>query len=172
MRRVIACWVMIFCLGVSGALAQGQKGLLAKKVVGAWRLVSVEGQPPGLPGFYDHPTGLIVYDPSGTMSVQIANRTGRGKFAGGLGAGTQAEKAAAFDSYFSYYGTYTVDEAAGTITHHVEDSSYPDLRGRDHVRWVEFRGNDRMVLIPREDGKGGAIARKDATYRLYWERVK
>ncbi len=96
---------MIFCLGVSGALAQGQKGLFAKKIVGAWRLVSVEGQPPGLPGFYDHPTGLIVYDPSGTMSVQIANRTGRGKFAGGLAAGTQAEKAAAFDSYFSYYGT-------------------------------------------------------------------
>ena len=30
----------------------------------------------------------------------------------GLDAGTQAEKAAAFDSYFSYYGTYTVDEAA------------------------------------------------------------
>jgi hypothetical protein len=76
MRRVIAGWVMILCLGASGALAQGRKGLLARKIVGAWRLVSVEGQPPGLPGFYDHPTGLIVYDPSGSMSVQIANRSG------------------------------------------------------------------------------------------------
>ena len=109
---------MILCLGASGPLARGQKGPLAKRIVGAWRLVSVEGQPRNW-RFYDHPTGLIVYDASGTMSVQIANRTGRRKFAGGLAAGTQAEKAAAFDSYFSYYGTYTVEEAAGTVTHHV-----------------------------------------------------
>lgn len=175
MRRLITCWVVIFCLGVTGPVAldaQAAKGQLAKKIVGAWRLVSVEGQPPGLPGFYDHPTGLIVYDSAGTMSVQIANRGGRRRFAGGLAAGTQAEKAAAFDSYFSYYGTYTVDDAAGTVTHDVQDSSYPDLRGRRHVRWVEFQGKDRMVLIPREDGKGGTVVRKDATYRLYWERVK
>lgn len=175
MRRVIACCVVIFCLGVSGAAPQGAqatKGQLAKKIVGAWRLVSVEGQPPGLPGFYDHPTGLIVYDSSGMMSVQIANRGGRKRFAAGLAAGTEAEKAAAFDSYFSYYGTYSVDEAAGTVTHDVQDSSYPDLRERHHVRWVEFQGDDRMVLIPREDGKGGAVVRKDTTYRLYWERVK
>ena len=162
----------MFCLGVSGAAPQGQKGQLAKRIVGAWRLVSVEGQPPGLPGFYDRPTGLIVYDSSGTMSVQIANRGGRRRFAGGLAAGTEQEKARAFDSYFSYYGTYTVDDAEETVTHHVEDSSYPDLRGRNHVRWVEFQGNDRMALIPREDGKGGVLARKDATYRLYWERVR
>jgi hypothetical protein len=163
---------MIFCFGLSGAAAPAGKSQLAKKIAGAWRLVSVEGQPPGLAGFYDRPTGLIVYDPSGTMSVQIANRSGRKRFAGGLGAGSQSEKAAAFDSYFSYYGTYTVDDAQGTVTHHVVDSSYPDLQGRDRVRWVEFQGNDRMVLTPREDGKGGAVTRKAATYRLYWERVR
>src|SRR5580692_6995270 len=105
MRRVIACCVVIFCLGVAGAVAQSRNVPLAKKIVGAWRLVAVEGQPPGLPGFYDHPTGLIVYDPSGMMSVQI-------------------------------------------------------------------QGSDRMVLIPREDCKGVTVARKDATYRLYWGRLK
>ena len=31
---------------------------------------------------------------------------------------------------------------------------------------------DRATGIMREDGKGGAVVRKDATYRLYWERVK
>jgi hypothetical protein len=164
--------MMMFCLGVSGAARQGQEGALTKKIVGAWRLVSVDGQPPGLSGFYDHPTGMIVYDPSGWVSVQIANRGGRKRFAKGLAAGTEEEKAAAFDSYFSYYGSYTVDEVAGTVTHHVEDSSYPDLRGRNHVRWVEFQGKDRMMLIPQEDGKGGVVSRKGATYKLYWERVR
>lgn len=175
MGRLVACCVVIFSLGVSGAVAQGSqtaKGPLAKKIVGAWRLVAVEGLPPGLPGFYDHPTGVIVYDSSGTISVQIANRGGRERFAGGLAAGTQAEKAAAFDSYFSYYGRYTVDEAGGTVSHDVQGSSYPDLQGRQHVRWVEFQGDDRMVLIPRDDGKGGSVARKNATYRLYWERMR
>jgi len=28
------------------------------------------------------------------------------------------------------------------------------------------------LLIPIEDGKGGVLARKDATYKLLWERLK
>jgi hypothetical protein len=167
---MLGCCLMLLCLAVA-AVGQGT-GQLQKKIVGAWRLVSVEGELPGVRGFYDHPTGLIVYDASGTMSVQIANRGARKKFARGLAAGTEAERARAFSSYFSYYGTYAVDDAAWTVTHDVEDSSYPDLRGRKEVRWVEFQGEDRMVLMPLEDGKGGTVARKDATYRLMWERVK
>jgi len=65
-----------------------------------------------------------------------------------------------------------VDEAAGTVTHDVQGSSSPDLQGRHHVRWVEFQGENRMVLVPCEDGKGGSVARQNATYRLYWERMR
>ena len=43
---------------------------------------------------YDHPTGLIVYDRSGWMSVQIAIKGDRRPFTNGLGSGTQEEKAA------------------------------------------------------------------------------
>jgi hypothetical protein len=82
------------------------------------------------------------------------------------------EKAAAFDSYGAYYGTYTVDAKAETVTHHIEDGLNPALRGRNNVRWFEFRGADRLVLIATEDGKGGTVARKDATYKLVWERIK
>jgi hypothetical protein len=90
----------------------------------------------------------------------------------GVASGTPAEKAAAFDSYLAYYGTYTVDARAKTITHHVEDYSYPGRRGTDNVRWFEFRGNDRIVLTPVGDGKGGVVARKDSTHKLVWERIK
>ena len=88
-----------------------------------------------------------------------ANRGGRKPFSGGFAGATVEEKAAA-------------DEAARTVTHPIEDYSYPDLRGKDNVRWVEFQGSDRIVLIPVEDGKGGVIARKDVTYKLSWERLK
>jgi hypothetical protein len=65
-----------------------------------------------------------------------------------------------------------VDTKASTVIHHIEDGMNPALRGRDNVRWYEFQGNDRVVLIATEDGKGGMLARKDATYKLTWERIK
>jgi len=144
----------------------------AKRLVGAWRLVSVEGTSPVFHMKYDHPRGLIIYDASGRMSVQNANVSDRKPFVKGPAAGTVEEKAAAFDSYGGYYGTYTVDTKAGTVTHHIEDGTNPGLRGRDNVRWYEFQGKDRVVLIATEDGNGGTVARKDATYKLTWERIK
>ena len=156
-------------------LAFPQQSPIQNRFAGAWRLVSVEGNPAGLPGFYERPTGMIVYLASGQVIVQIAAKADRKPFApfnqGRLKASAE-EKAAAFDSYLAYYGTYSVDPQAGTVIHHIEDYSVPGRRGTENVRWFEFRGNDRLVLIPVEDGKGGVIARKDATYKLLWERIK
>jgi hypothetical protein len=152
-------------------LAPAQNEKLARQFVGAWRLVSIEGTSRVTPMAYDRPTGIIMYDSSGRMSVQISRRADRRPFAGGINSGTPEEKAAAFDSYTAYYGAYTVDAKAGTVTHHLEDRLGPGGRGVDNVRYFEFRG-DRVVLMPVEDGKGGRIARKDATYKLTWERIK
>jgi len=38
---------------------------------------------------------------------------------------TTEEKAAAFDSYAAYFGTFTVDAKAGTVTHHLENNLVP-----------------------------------------------
>jgi hypothetical protein len=85
---------------------------------------------------------------------------------------TTAEKAAAFDSYAAFFGTYTVNAKEGTVTHHLEDNLVPGRRGTDNVRWFEFRGDDQLLLVPVEDGKGGVLARKDAAYKLLWRRIK
>ncbi len=152
-------------------LASPQNDKLAKQFVGAWRLVSIEGNSRVTPSTYDQPTGIIMYDSSGWMGVHIIRRADRKPFAGGINKGTPEEKAAAFDSYTAYYGTYTVDAKAGTVTHHLEGRLAPGGRGVDNVRYFEFQGN-RVILMPVEDGKGGRIARKDATYKLTWERIK
>jgi hypothetical protein len=164
--------VILLLLVCSTIPARSQQDDPAHKLLGAWRLVSVEGISPVRHVEYDHPTGLIIYDPSGWMSVQIAIKGDRKPFAAGLGSGTEAEKAAAFDSYFSYYGPFTIDLKAQTITHHIKDYSYPGGAGTNNVRWFEFQGNDRLILIPSEDGHGGTIDRKTATYKLIWERIK
>jgi hypothetical protein len=172
MRWLIGVPIFFGLIALSG---MPQPNQIAQRFSGAWRLVSVEGNPPGLPGFYNRPSGMIVYLASGHMAVQIAAKADRKAFApfnqGRLSA-TAEEKAAAFDSYLAYYGTYTVDGQAGTVTHHIEDYSVPGRRGTSNVRWFEFRSGGRLVLIPVEDGKGGVIARKDATYKLIWERIK
>jgi hypothetical protein len=151
--------------------AQPQQNDVAGKFLGAWRLVSVEGNSPVRHVAYDHPTGLIMYDRSGWMSVQIAIKGERKPFANGRASGTQEEKATAFDSYLSYYGPYTIDPKAQTVTHHIKDYSYPGS-AIENVRWFEFQGPDRLILIPTEDGHGGTIDRNKATYKLVWERIK
>jgi hypothetical protein len=173
LRRLASFFLILFCLASISAAPQPKT--LSKKFAGAWRLTSIEGNPPGLPSIYDRPTGQLMYDPSGRMSAQIVARADRKSFApynNGRLLATPEDKAAAFDSYTAYFGTYTVDARAGTVTHHLEDSLVPGRRGTDNVRWFEFEGDDRLLLIPVEDGKGGAIARKDATLRLLWERIK
>jgi hypothetical protein len=160
--------------------AQPKTAKLSQRFLGAWRLVSVQGYPTGLPNFYDdHPRGIIMYDSFGWMSVQIANhgdrkawtRAGNSLSSSRINR-TAEEKAAAFDSYVSYYGKYTIDPIAETVTHHLEDSSLPGSRGIDNIRYFEFQGDNRLLLSVAEDGKGGLLPRKDTTYRLLWERVK
>ncbi len=173
MRRLATFFLILSCIASISAAPQTKT--LSKKFVGAWRLISIEGNPPGLPGSYDRPTGQLIYDPSGRMSAQIVAKTDRKAFAPynkGRVLATTEEKVAAFDSYTAYFGTYTVDSKAGTVTHHLEDSLVPGRRGTENVSWFEFQGDDRLLLIPVEDGKGGVIARKDATFRLLWERIK
>ena len=144
----------------------------ADKVIGAWRLAYVEGNSPIRRVDYEHPTGLIIYDRSGWMSVQIAIHGERKAFPKGYANATVEEKAEAFDYYFAYYGTYTLDPNGETITHHIVDYTYPGMHGRDNVRWFEFKDANHLVLIPTEDGKGGSINRKEATYKLTWERIQ
>ncbi len=52
-----------------------------------------------------------------------------------------AERAAAWLGYFCYFGTYTVDEAAGTVTHRVAGSWFPNLVGTDQLRYVTLAEN-------------------------------
>jgi hypothetical protein len=158
--------LMLLLSCVSLFSAEPRQDNAGKKLAGAWRLVSVEGTDATFHFAYDHPTGMITYDRSGWMAVQIDVKGVRKPFVNGPAAGTVEEKADAFDNYFSYYGTCTLDLKAQTVTHQLEDASQPDWRGAGNVRWFEFQGNDRLLLIPREEGKGGVIDRKNATYKL------
>ncbi len=129
---------------------------IARRFFGAWRYVSstIEGRP--RPGRGAKPVGVIIYDPSGWMAVQIMPDKPRLK-AGAEPTPEEAQNALA--GVVGYFGTYTIDEAASTVTHHRRASVQPGECG-DFVRGYEFTGN-RLILRPL--GK---------SHEIMWERVR
>jgi len=131
------------------------QGEVAKKLIGAWRYIGtrIHG------GNWDrgaNPQGMIYYGPHGEMAVQIAPDVDR-KRAGAVM--TPDEAFVALKDYIAYFGSYSVDEAAGTVTHHRFVNIQPGESG-DLVRRYEFVG-DRLVLRP-----------PNSTMEVTWERIK
>lgn len=114
------CSILLFCLAIALAdrnpalYAQSksikkQAAAVAEEFVGTWRLVSVETKRPNgeviYPFYGKHPEGLLLYDRSGWMSVQIVSHpkptvpsgSSRESFLGAMAT----EKATAIDGYYA-----------------------------------------------------------------------
>jgi hypothetical protein len=111
------------------------------------------------------PLGYLVYDKDGHMSVQIA-RSDRTPFTSSDPSRASPEELKnAFDGYFGYFGRYTVDERAGTVTHHVESCSYPNFVGTDQRRFFTWQGDHLVLSAPPE-----RTDRSDVSYLATWVR--
>ena len=138
-------------------------GTLAERLVGAWRLESMEAHgPAGL----EHPwgseiDGQLLYERGGHMSLQMA-RIGRAFFAAGdRERGSDAEIGAAFAGYHAYFGRYTVDEAAQVVVHHVGRSLFPNWEGGSQRRLVEVAGE--TLILTSEPIPFGASTQRFVT---------
>ena len=134
--------------------------------IGTWRLVSYitekDGEISHTMG--ENASGYITYGADGYMSVALmsANRT---LFdSPSSRAGSDEDKAAAFDGYTSYAGPYTVGEEA--VTHHVEVAWFPNMVGKDNVRPFKFDGNQVTLSVPPVVREGVEV-----NQHLVWERV-
>jgi hypothetical protein len=117
--------------------------LTRSELVGRWRLASYEAAskddviyPMGR-----NAIGVLDYSADGKVSVHI------------MGEG-----------YFAYYGDYTVDERASTITHHLEMALQPSFAGASNLRHAELRGST-LVLSGEMDFEG-----QPRTIRVTWKR--
>ena len=138
-------------------------------LVGTWQLVSYEARTPS--GEIRYPLGRQVvaqlfYDARGNMSAHVM-RVDRPTFASDDSAsGTDAEVRAAFEGHTSYFGTYTIDPSAGTVTHHVRGASYPNWTGHDQVRYYRFDGSHLVLSTPPILFQGESLE-----YILTWEQI-
>ncbi len=159
----ICCW-----LGTLGSSGTGST--LSQALIGTWKLVSSEFHLSS--GDVNHPygndaVGLLIYAEDGQMSAQIMRR-GRPSFASGdVFGGTPEETKEAMDGVVSYFGSFAVDEAAGTVEHRVVGSVFPNWENETQVRYHELEGTHLTLrTAPLPAGQGIT-----ATGVLVWERT-
>ncbi len=132
MRSTSAAFAFLLLFSTPGS-AQGKQ----PSIVGTWRFVEItDFDSTGAPVQYygEKPCGFIIYTATGQVSVHIAKCPTTDL--------SQPELAATYNGYF---GTYTVNEARGTVTHQVEGGSAPDYIGTPQQRPYRITG-DTLVL--------------------------
>jgi hypothetical protein len=150
-------WVLAGVVALSGiSLAQSAAkkdvgpGFGKENLIGAWHLVSISA--PGADGRQNPAAeikGTLIYSRDGHMSVQLMY--------------TESASALSNDyvlnGYEASFGSYDVDEAAHTVTHHVQGSITHALVGKDLTRVYQF--SDGHLIIKS--------ANPDEHWQVVWE---
>ena len=170
-RKPIALFglvVLSACGGGAPAAEVGEETQVAtadanSQFAGAWTLAKIErfgadGELLAPP--VEDQVGYLIYDPAGYMGVTIM-QPDRQPFAGGR---TPEQALAAYSTYTSYFGTFTVNEAQGFLTHHLEGSLNTRGAGSDYQRFFTFSEN-RLTLQPPAGQNGN-------TTQLTWEKLQ
>ena len=144
-------------------------------LIGAWRLLRIEREgPDGITpdAFYGPGTrGLLVYDASGAISVQISGEKRPAvevPHARPVPPGRAAEVAAeraAFHSYYAYTGTWHYEETTDVCTHRVEVALLSVEEGMSYDQEVRREG-EQLVFIRRGTQDGAPVI-----YRKVWQKI-
>lgn len=147
--KALLCWtltVLAMLSGVSPAQSaekkDGSPGPAKEKLLGAWRLAWMEE--PGPDGKLTQITnrkGMLLYTRDGHMSVQILFPKSESTLSNDY----------VRDGYEASFGSYEVNEATHTVTHHVQGSITPGLVGKDLPRVFRFSNGHLIIQSTRPD---------------------
>jgi len=156
MRR-LAILLLISANGLAAAAQIGAAPLspatgMRDRLIGAWRLVSL--QVAGADGKMTQQkrVGILIYTKDGHVSAQLMSPTSSSPEVSGP---VKYEE----NGYEAYFGGYDIDEKTQTVTHHVEGALVRSLIGKDLGRVYRFSG-DRLIL---------KSSRPDERWTIEWE---
>ena len=123
-----------------------------ERLIGAWHLEHIESpEPDGKPSDIPQPKGMLIYTRDGHMSVQLMYPKS---------ANSQSNQYV-LDGYEASFGSYDVDEARQSLTHHVQGSNTRDLLvGKDRTRRFEFTSDGHLII---------RSTRPDEHWSVTWE---
>lgn len=110
------------------------------------------------------PIALLVYDRSGHFSAQFMKRDRSAPAVEGSSAATN--NTIARGGYDAYFGSYSVDDAAGTVTQTLLGALSQESVGRVLTRAMQVEG-DRLTIALRTTSVSGEMV----TRTLVWKRV-
>jgi hypothetical protein len=139
------------------------------RLIGSWRLFDWridygDGRAATYP-FGRDVTGLLVYAPDGYMHGCIAHAVRPTLDAASAKHAPAAERLAAFDSFFSYGGSWSVE--GDVVTHVVTIALNQNLVGTRQPRRMTFAG-DTLTLEAQDLLPGTEVTRNHA---LAWRRL-
>ena len=165
-RRVVTVGLVLLvgCCGVlARASTQNTRGSVRERIAGAWRLETrtvAQGNGAALvdPVLGQQPIGRLFYDASGHMMLQMM-RQARAQAISVPSNPTDAKHPRIVLGYDAYFGTFTVNEAEGTITHHVEGSLFPEDLGKQFKRFYKLEGDTFTLSFTSTSPDGAELTR-------------
>jgi hypothetical protein len=141
------------CVFAQALHAQGQhSGSDRERLIGAWRLARIAAPgPDGKPVPVSPPEGMLIYTRDGHMSVQLMYPK----------SSSARSNEYVEDGYEASFGSFDLNEATHTLTHHVKGSITRDLLvGKDLPRVYQFTEDGRLII---------KSARPDEHWSVTWE---
>lgn len=112
------------------------------------------------------PSGYLIYDASGHMAAQLMRLDRPVAIDCGTSGPAPGDNSQSVNGYDAYFGTYTIDEAKHTVTHHLEGALAAADVGKNLVREFQVSG-DKLTIIVRTNSPNGKQIRT-----LTWGRVR
>jgi hypothetical protein len=143
-RRRILSLSSIAVLGVAllPRSAPAQEKSLKDQLIGAWTLESIynqRGNAPKVEPWGAGVKGSLMLSPTGRFSLLLvaANRDDSASKNPRIPVGQT----------LGYFGTYTIDEAAKTLTYHIEGATFPRWDGKDRKETIESISATDLTLM-------------------------
>jgi hypothetical protein len=161
---------ILLSLLLTSASLLAQSGPTVSQLLGTWKLVSIEDTfQDGTTGpwkqFGPHPHGFIMYQPDGYMCATIVSGD-RAAWADPAKP-TEAEKAAYYDTFINYCGTYKLDSATSTLTHYPEVAWTNAYVGSTQPRPFKLQG-DKLIITATKGISDPSVKQRV----LVWQRAK
>ena len=145
LRYVVGLAIFLTSLG---ATCQSAIEPTPGDLVGSWKLLSYEDRNASGAVVYPYgksPAGLLIYDSSGHMAIQIMKNPPPDVATNNWDEFTIPEKIALYDGYVAYFGRFEVDAARHLVIHLPEADLSRLYIGKRENRHFELVG-DRLTL--------------------------
>lgn len=172
----VACVLLMSRTALLNDADAATHGGVTEQLLGSWSLVSrvttsADGKVLTDAGLSATPKGILIYDRAGHVAAQLSRPERTVEMLADECREAQKVKgtsdtAQTILGYDAYFGTYTVNEKEGIVTHHLESALFPGDIGKSIVRQFAISGDTLTIKFNTTLRDGTPVTRT-----LVWTRL-